>query len=78
MILVFLKALPAILSLLSTVMSLAKTMKDQQAGAAEMAIKVLQKATEDIQRAAVVEAQAEKDHLQHPNDDGGFDQEFKV
>lgn len=71
------KALPAIIALFSTLTRVVQTEIARGRGAAEAVAAGVAKANADLVYANEVGAEADKAHMEHPTDDGGFDSDFK-
>ena len=72
-----LSALPKLLSLISLIMSMVRDSKQRGLGRAEAVKEALENAAQDIAYANAVEEDARRSHNAHPDDDSGFDQDFK-
>ena len=72
-----LKVLPQIISLLMAIARFISAAHERKVGRDEAALKALELATAAVERANQIRAEAEKEHANHPADDGGFDSDFK-
>jgi hypothetical protein len=76
-ILALLKALPEVIALWNRIAIMADAATQRGLGRDQAVKEALQAATVDLEAANAARAEAEAAHNAHPNDDGGFDQEFQ-
>lgn len=72
-----LAVLPGLVSLVLAIFQLVQSGQAKGQAVNDIISQVLQRAVTDIQIASKAETDAEADHKAHPNDDGGFDPNFK-
>lgn len=72
-----LSALPKLLSLISLIVSMVRESEQRGLGRTEAVKEALENAAQDIAYANAVEEDARRSHNEHPDDDSGFDQDFK-
>lgn len=71
------QALPAILRLFQSFVNYAERAEGRKLGRAEAYTEAAQLAADQIEAASIARAEADKDHVAHPDDDSGFDKDFK-
>ncbi len=72
-----LKVLPLVLQLIQMFKSSAYAKEQRGIGRDQAVKESLEEGAAIIAKARAIEAEAEKRHAEHPNDDGGFDPEFQ-
>ena len=72
-----LSALPKLLALISLIFSMVRDAEQRGLGRAEAVAEALEQAQQDIAYANAVEEDARRQHHQHPDDDSGFDLDFR-
>ena len=70
-------ALPKLLSLISLIMTMVRDNEQRGLGRTEAVAEALENAHKDIAYANAIEEQAAKAHNASPNDDSGFDADFR-
>lgn len=72
-----LQALPLVFKFLQSIENYAIEKQGEGKGRAEAVAEALTIGTAQVDLAAKASADAEQDHAAHPNDDGGFDPDFR-
>jgi hypothetical protein len=75
--LALLKAMPQILSLITTIVGMVRDKEQRGLGRAEATADALAQAQQDIAYANAVEEDARRSHNQNPDTDAGFDLDFR-
>lgn len=75
--LAWIKAIPAIIEIVSTITRLIQAEQDKGKGRAEAVAAGVAKANADIVLANGIADEADQQHAAHPNDDAGFDPDFR-
>lgn len=73
----WLKAIPEIVEIISTILRLVQTEQAKQQGRDEAVAKGLAKANADLVYANEIDASTAAAHNAHPNDDSAFDPDFQ-